>query len=134
MAVCPSQIKIESVRNKTSIQFKVKVIFLKNQAWTKDTVSLNTLAHEQLHFDITELNARKIRKSIDNLKAKKVTDFSQYQLTIQKFVSENERMQAEYDKQTNHGGYEDHQAEWREKISNELNSLKSFSSAAKDCE
>lgn len=134
MAVCPSQITVESVTHNASLQLKVKVIFLKNQAWTKDTASLYTLAHEQLHFDITELQARKIRKSVSELKEKKVTDFTKYQFYIQKFVSETDKMQLEYDKETNHGGYESHQKEWREKITKDLDSLKIFSTVAKDCE
>ena len=134
MAVCPSQIIVESISHNAILQFKVKVIFLKNQAWTKDTTSLNTLAHEQLHFDLTELYARKIRSSISELKAKPITDFSKYQFAIQKLVSENDRMQDEYDKQTNHGNYKNLQIEWREKISKELGLLKMFSTIARDCE
>src|SRR6185436_8251250 len=52
-AVCPSQITIESITHNATLQLKVKVIFLKNEAWTKDTASTYVLAHEQLHFDIT---------------------------------------------------------------------------------
>lgn len=46
--------------------FETYSYFIKNQSWTiswKD----NTLEHEQIHFDIFELYARKIRKSIDSL-------------------------------------------------------------------
>ena len=133
-AVCPSQISVESISHNAAFQVRVKVIFLKNEAWTKDTASMYVLAHEQLHFDITELQARKIRKSVSELKEKEITDFTKYQVYIQKFVSENDKLQEEYDKQTNHGGFEDHQQVWREKISKELIALKMFATAANDCE
>ena len=134
MAICPSQISVESISRNAALQVKVKVIFLKNEAWTKDTASMYVLAHEQLHFDITELQARKIRKSVSELKEKEITDFTKYQVYIQKFVSENDKMQEDYDKQTNHGGFESLQKEWREKISKELIALKMFATVAKDCE
>ena len=41
--------------------------FKKKESWTRNTESMELLAHEQVHFDITELFARKLRKKLADL-------------------------------------------------------------------
>ena len=70
-------ITISSVRKNFSykngkISINAETIFFKKDSWVKDNAKiLSLLGHEQLHFDIAELFARKFRKAISATKFKK---------------------------------------------------------------
>lgn len=70
-------------RNKNSVpDFSIKTYFDPNESWMllkNDYV----LQHEQIHFDLTELYARKMRKSVESLRQKNVTNISIYRKKIQ---------------------------------------------------
>lgn len=125
-AVCPHEIVVSPFREKGILNYRVKVIFLKNQAWTKDTSSY-VLAHEQLHFDIAELYARRLRKSISEI-ARRSGSLDEYQKVIEELLLKENKAQEEYDRETAHGIYEKHQFEWAKKIIIELESLKEYTS------
>ncbi len=56
----------------TKLDFKVSTYFYPDKSWYKPTVANEvTLAHEQLHFDITEIFARKLRKELNQVKFSK---------------------------------------------------------------
>src|SRR5258708_7210019 len=54
--------------NDSTYTYNVKAVFYRYTSWAKvkDTTKY-LLAHEQLHFDITELYARKMRKAFKGL-------------------------------------------------------------------
>ncbi len=98
------------------------------------------LSHEQLHFDIAELAARKFRQSIPRLLTK-VFEFRDRE--VQKAVHEGEveldaymddvyarvdrelnAMQDQYDRETNHGTIDDTQEYWQKTIREKLSELK----------
>ncbi len=98
----------------------VNAYFVPNRSWSyaaKRTSAL--LKHEQLHFDITELHARKMRKAFDNYTFK-----NSYQRDIQnifdKLTAENQKMQQQYDSQTNHSINKASQAKWEKFVQSEL--------------
>ena len=58
--------------NDRVVDFKVNIFthFYPNKSWVKlDRANDHILAHEQLHFDITELHARKFKYQVSKLKA-----------------------------------------------------------------
>src|SRR5690348_5350311 len=55
------QIKAKPYMVKDQVKYDVAAVFVKNKSWS-DAQTKELLAHEQLHFDIAELYARKIRK------------------------------------------------------------------------
>jgi len=63
--------------------FSIYSYFLKDQSWTISWQD-DTLEHEQIHFDIFELYARKTRKSFDSLHNENERDFEIYQEIFQK--------------------------------------------------
>jgi hypothetical protein len=125
-AICPHEIVVSPIREKGILNYQVEVIFLKNQAWTKDTSSY-VLAHEQLHFDIAELYARRLRKSISEI-VRRSASLNDYQVVIEELLVKESEAQGEYDRETAHGIYEKRQFEWLEKIMQELESLKEYAS------
>src|SRR5687768_2492955 len=62
------QIKAKPFLVKKEIKYDVVALFNRNKSWARGQ-STTLLAHEQLHFDIAELYARKIRKKIKELAA-----------------------------------------------------------------
>ena len=84
-------------RNKNSVpEFSIKTYFDPNESWMllkNDYV----LQHEQIHFDLTELYARKMRKSIESLRQKNVTNISIYRKKIQHWNVMKEKASNQFD-------------------------------------
>ncbi|MCT8341206.1 DUF922 domain-containing Zn-dependent protease [Flavobacteriaceae bacterium TK19130] len=103
----------------------VQAQFFKEKSWTA-TTSNYMLSHEQLHFDIAELFARKIRKRFEELKSNEIATFSKYQKAYSLLWKECRRMQIRYDKETKHGQLQDINSMWEKDIAEQLNDLKEF--------
>jgi len=126
-AICPSRITVYPVGDSV---YHVRVTFFRYEAWAK-IKSPYPLAHEQLHFDITELYARKVRKIIKELfKGEYSGEFAD---AVTDRVEELEARQKIYDKETAHGGLRDVQAKWWKHIYAELETLNEYASTAEDC-
>lgn len=84
-------------RNKNSVpDFSIKTYFDPNGSWMllkNDYV----LQHEQIHFDLTELYARKMRKSVESLRQKNVTNISIYRKKIQRWNAMKEKASNQFD-------------------------------------
>ena len=84
-------------RNKNSVpDFSIKTYFDPNESWMllkNDYV----LQHEQIHFDLTELYARKMRKSVESLRQKNVTKISIYRKKIQHWNVMKEKASNQFD-------------------------------------
>jgi len=106
--------------------YKILVYFNKKESWTRDTNSNLLLIHEQLHFDIRELYARKIRMSIEILSNKKESDVLIFDKIITNLFSELDKTQNKYDLETKHGANNTKQKEWNLKISKGLKELGIF--------
>ncbi|MCE7991595.1 MAG: hypothetical protein HEP71_06430 [Roseivirga sp.] len=100
----------------------------RTKSWSvSDSESL--LVHEQLHFDITELITRKIRRAISRSSA--TTANEKYRVYLSS-VREFSRMQIRYDRETDHGLRPVRQLKWKEKVWRELEELKAFAENS-DC-
>ncbi len=84
-------------RNKNSVpEFSIKTYFDPNESWMllkNDYV----LQHEQIHFDLTELYARKMRKSVESIRQKNVTNISIYRKKIQHWNVMKEKASNQFD-------------------------------------
>jgi len=126
-AATSAGIYVNGYRDKDGLpNYRVRNCFSKRLSWTTDTTSLTLLAHEQLHFDIAELYARKIRKAIEALREKKLKKYSSYDPVIDQLLIEREAMDDKYDKDCVHGTFLDIQNEWSEKIAKELALLQRY--------
>jgi hypothetical protein len=106
----------------------VKADFYPEKSWySKHRASNNILNHERLHFDITELFARKFRERIDNTRFN-LSISSQMERIHNAINSELEAMQNLYDAETNHSQNIEKQKEWQAKIIIELNKLANYGS------
>ncbi len=112
----------------TSFTSDVYAHFYPEKSWyKKKQADTHVLGHEQLHFDITELHARKFRQRIDQIK---VSNSVRNQLktlhnTINKELSQ---MQNSYDSETNYSRNVEAQTKWKVYIAGELKKLSKYKS------
>lgn len=132
VAVTASGITFEySVKEtgKTVLAFtaKVKTHFYPKRSWyVKERANDYILAHEQLHFDITELHARKFRKQIEKLKVSNHIreDLQQLHQSINKQLAD---MQNLYDTESNNSINKEQQDKWAAYVKKELSNLDAYS-------
>lgn len=86
------------------------------------------LAHEQAHFDITELHARKLYKALYSYQFNAETFKKDIAAIYQQIVKEKEDMQEAYDSETDHSRRRKLQYEWLEKINGMLDETELFAS------
>ena len=131
-ALTDSGMSIELECDGTNSSAIVKCFFNPTQSWTKSSDPEYLLAHEQLHFDITELFVRKLRKQLSRFG----NDCEKLSSHINDYYNRNYRelvaYQDRYDKETKHSLNKDKQAEWEQKVARELEELKPFASLAQN--
>jgi hypothetical protein len=81
------------------------------------------LAHEQGHFDIAEIFARKLHQRLKAYQFDKKTYQTDLRDIYENTMDEKEEMQNRYDRETNHSIDKEKQAEWLQRIGSELNKL-----------
>jgi hypothetical protein len=100
---------------------EVSAHFYSSLSWRKSPQvnDLKLLKHEQLHYDISELHARKLRlvykRYIPQENISKEVRF-----IFEKFEKERQAMQRLYDKETRHGRDASKQAYWESYVTSEL--------------
>lgn len=105
---------------KRSPKFEVFALFNRSTSWCKpgrQTESL--LKHEQLHFDIAELYALKLKQQFESFSYSE--NFAQEILQMfNALKAEYHIMQARCDEETNHSLNKEKQAGWEAYVNNEL--------------
>lgn len=100
--------------------FSVESFFDRKKSWyKKDRVNAHVLEHEQTHFDITELHARKLRKILNEAVFSGDVKNEIEQIYIQ-VEEERKAMQNLFDAETNHSQNHEKEFYWRDFISKEL--------------
>jgi hypothetical protein len=113
-----------SFKNTKDFHFDVVANFNKNTSWSKkEHQSQDLLKHEQLHFDIAELYARKMKEVFDNYSY--TDDFAEEIIRLfNEKKAEYHALQRRYDDDTNHSLNKEKQSEWEIAIHEELSRLK----------
>ncbi|MEX0314157.1 MAG: DUF922 domain-containing protein [Allomuricauda sp.] len=108
------------IHHEVELDFEVNAYFYPNESWYKPTICDDLiLSHERLHFDITELFARKMRNKLSR------TSFSEnVKAEIRKIYRETleelQKFQERYDWETNFSRNAAKQLEWNKRIAKEL--------------
>jgi hypothetical protein len=96
-----------------SIALQMKVYMLKSASWTSSTsLSEYSLGHEQLHFDIAKLVVERFKQKAKQILTVDNYD-SQLQLLFIDMYREMNRLQREYDEDSNHSINIVGQEKWR---------------------
>ena len=105
---------------KPELTHEVKSNFYPDLSWVKDVNNPEyLLAHEQLHFDITELHARKLRKRLAEYEPGRRIRQDLKRLYN---ITETERvaMQNRFDKETSHSENKEAELRWRKFVASKL--------------
>jgi len=108
--------------------FQITAHFYPEKSWRiNKPLSDVVLAHERLHFDITELYARKFRQRVSNTKF--TNDINSQMERINNAINkELGELQNKYDAETNHSQNIEKQIAWQQFIVAELNKLSNYGS------
>ncbi len=132
--------KLDVVINDTScskdtnrVNIKITALFNPLQSWVRNPSisfrSLKLLVHEQLHFDIVELFARKMRKELLAATLTKTNYKIQASKIRDRLFRKLHTYQKNYDISTKYSNDDTEQSKWQERITNEIKSLDNFSSS-----
>ena len=108
-----------------SICFYIVNNFNRNRSWIEKKTT-KILKHEQLHFDISELYARKIRKSFYLIPISKNSFENQLDSLFNKFMVELNYEQDKYDLETQHSIIDSAQIRWEKEINIKIKFLESY--------
>jgi hypothetical protein len=125
VAITVSNIGYSLGYNSKSFTVKVKCVFEKRKSWTTTLDSL-VLIHEQGHFDISEIFARKLRKAFKEYKFNAKTVQADLKEIFTRINSERRLYNELYDIETNSSQNNTMQLKWNKKIADELNELKAY--------
>lgn len=111
----------------TDFTANVECVFYPTESWYKpEDVNAHILRHEQLHFDITELHARRFRQRISKIKASTPRLKKQLNDLYKATRIASSQMQNLYDEETNHSINKEQQKKWDDYIVAELKKLEAF--------
>lgn len=108
-------------REYMEVDFKVDTYFYPNKSWYQpELCDAVILSHEQLHFDISELYARKLKERLSKAKYTRKNVKTKVKAIYRKINEELNDFQNKYDNETNFSRDREQQAIWNEKIAKTL--------------
>jgi predicted secreted Zn-dependent protease len=111
-----------------TIEYEVKAMFNPTQSWIKvDKKTSYLLKHEQGHFDIGELFARKMRKELVLHTFTQATFATDYKEITGKINTAFQKFTNDYDAETQHSLIKEKQEEWNARIAKEMKELEMYS-------
>jgi hypothetical protein len=123
-----SGIYLRTKEDEGTIKFVVEAVFVKSKSFLRDS-SKYILEHEQMHFDITEVNARRLRKKISEKDFTRVKNISAVIKSLyEKANADWNREQNLFDSDTQHGLNPAKQKLWKDKVASVLKELEAFAS------
>lgn len=115
---CGINFSYESVGSK--ISYSVIAFMVPGQSWIRDKENPETLLHEQAHFNITEIYARKLRQ-----KLKEIHSTEAAKKAYKKCFAELKKMQDKFD--ADHEGESGLSPKWMKQIEMDLEKLSAYS-------
>ncbi|MEZ5054190.1 MAG: DUF922 domain-containing protein [Chitinophagales bacterium] len=126
VAMAATSIQYYTEISNNQFKYTITPYFYPAISWSKKNAQFDdVLAHEQLHFDITELYARKMRQAFSN-KVKSPKDHKLASSIFDKIMKEWDEEQERYDRETNHGTNEVQQQKWILYVEQQLNLLSDY--------
>ncbi|MBK9328266.1 MAG: DUF922 domain-containing protein [Sphingobacteriales bacterium] len=128
VAATASSVEFSYTAKNNVLDWKVTAKYYPQLSWSyKDKQSDYILQHEQLHFDITELYARLFRKRLTD-EVKSVKDVKKINGIGKQILSDWDKEQKDYDRETNHSMNTQMQKEWIVNVHERMQALSDFAS------
>lgn len=101
--------------------FKAEIysLFVPSKSWVRDPTPA-LLAHEQVHFDITELHARKLRKYFAEMRNPCYLGKDGINAAARRIIGDSNEMQRLYDAETRHSERVAEQKRWENQVKAQL--------------
>ena len=124
-ALTSSSINFKFGYGSSGLTYSINCQFDKSRSWVK-VKSDYILAHEQGHFDIAEIHARKLKKALSSYTYKESTASADINKLYENIMKQHHVMQNEYDRETDHSRKNDQQSAWLKKIASELKGMEMY--------
>jgi hypothetical protein len=124
-AITSTALGVEYSLKNNTLAYTITCRFSKTNSWGRHKTDY-ILQHEQGHFDITELFARKLAKELKEYKFSSRNYQEDLSKIYKKVMDEKEKYQNKYDKETDFSRNKGEQAEWLQKIRDELDDLEEY--------
>jgi Bacterial protein of unknown function (DUF922) len=124
-ALTSTSIKIDFSYYNETLQYHIHCRFDKNKSWVR-VKNDYILAHEQAHFDIAEIYARKLNKVLKAYKPNEAHLSNDVNKIYDNMMKEYYAKQEEYDNETNYSINRSKQEEWLKKVKEELLALQDY--------
>jgi hypothetical protein len=123
------KLRVNYIIKETSTSFDVRCVFFKKESWlVYSDPGEHILLHEQGHFDIGEIFARKLRKDLSEaVKHTPIISPKKLDSIYKAHAKALDGIQLLYDDETNHSSIIDKQERWNLKIRKTLDSLNTYS-------
>jgi predicted secreted Zn-dependent protease len=108
-----------------NFSYTIRSSFSRSFSWGRDKTDY-ILSHEQGHFDLAEVFARKLHKRMSEYRFDKRTFQKELKKIYDEVATEKAATQEQYDRETRHSIDTEKQAEWLKKISRMLEELKDY--------
>jgi lipopolysaccharide export LptBFGC system permease protein LptF len=124
-ALTSSNINIEYGYDEKGFQYSISCNFDKNRSWVR-IKNNDVLAHEQGHFDIAEINARKLNKLMKAYHFNAKTASNDLSRLYEDAMKQHRLEQTQYDQETDFSRNKPRQEEWLAKIEQQLKETAPF--------
>lgn len=124
-ALTNSIINIEFSYDDQSLTYNIRCSFDKNTSWVR-VRNHDILVHEQGHFDIAEIYARRLHKAVKEYRFNAQTVNQDVMDIYQNMMNLHRQAQTLYDKETDFSRNKVNQDDWLKKINQQLNELKQY--------
>lgn len=118
-ATTTTVLEVEYNFSNNQFGYVIKSRFSRTRSWGLHKTDY-ILSHEQGHFDIAEVFARKLHKKLSEYKFNRKTYQKDLRKIYEDITEEKEETQNDYDKETRHSINKERQAEWLKKINEML--------------
>ncbi|WP_299821685.1 DUF922 domain-containing protein [uncultured Pontibacter sp.] len=125
-ALTAANLAVDAKCSSNSFTYDVKCVFLPEQSWSKNKKSASLLGHEQLHFDLTEVHARQLRKKLKELGSSCSNLKGNLSTTVNDAFKAWKAEQDLFDKSCSHGLNKAEEAAWAENINHRLAKLEAY--------
>ncbi len=124
-ALTSSSINIEFGYDDSGLEYTIKCSFNKQKSWVRIRNN-EVLAHEQGHFDLAELHARKLHKAMKGYKFNARTVSNDVNKIYDSLMNAHHQAQNLYDQETDFSRNKPKQEDWQRKIADDLKVLQGF--------
>lgn len=104
--------------------YEVKCVFLPTESWSKNKKSQKLLEHEQLHFDLTEVHARLLRKELQHLNCANLKE--KLNGTVSSAFTKWKAEQDAFDAASKHGLNAEEERLWASNVARRLQALEAY--------